>query len=211
MATTLTRSPGPEVVAPPRNTPSDTRIGTVGRPIPGVSVKISDDGEILVKGDNVCAGYWQDPAATGELIDTDGWMHTGDLGRLEPDGYLRVTGRKKDLIITAYGKNISPEEIETSLRKEPLIAQAVVVGDDRPYLTALLTVETGAALEWAQHEGRSIAPADLEALTMDPDLHVELGGRSSGSTRSTRTPRGSAVGAYYRTTSPSPTGSSHRR
>ena len=156
------------------NTPGDTRIGTVGRPIPGVSVTIADDGEILVKGDNVCAGYWQDPAATGELIDTDGWMHTGDLGRLDPDGYLRVTGRKKDLIITAYGKNISPEEIETSLRMEPLIAQAVVVGDDRPYLTAVLTVDTAAAVEWAEHEGRSLEAAGLEALTTDPDLHVEL-------------------------------------
>jgi long-chain acyl-CoA synthetase len=156
------------------NTPGDTRIGTVGRPIPGVSVKIAGDGEILVKGDNVSAGYWQDTAATGELIDTDGWMHTGDLGHLEPDGYLRVTGRKKDLIITAYGKNISPEEIETSLRMEPLIAQAVVIGDNRPYLTALLTVDSEAAVEWADHEGRSFEPAGLEAVTTGPDLHAEL-------------------------------------
>jgi long-chain acyl-CoA synthetase len=156
------------------NTPGDTRIGTVGRPIPGVAVRIANDGEILVKGDNVCAGYWHDPAATGELIDTDGWLHTGDLGRLDDDGYLQVTGRKKDLIITAYGKNISPEEIETSLRMEPLIAHAVVIGDNRPYLTALLTVDTEAAVEWADHEGRSIEPAGLEALTTDPDLHAEL-------------------------------------
>ena len=131
------------------NTPDDTRIGTVGRPIPGVSVRIADDDEILVKGDNVCAGYWHDDAATSELIDPDGWMHSGDLGRLDPDGYLHVTGRKKDLIITAYGKNISPEEIETGLRMEPLIAQAVVVGDNRPYLTALLTIDADAAAEWA--------------------------------------------------------------
>jgi long-chain acyl-CoA synthetase len=155
------------------NTPGDTRIGTVGRPIPGVSVKIAEDGEILVKGDNVCAGYWQDPDATNELIEPDGWMHTGDLGVLDPDGYLRVTGRKKDLIITAYGKNISPEEIETNLRMEPLIAQAVVIGDDRPYLTALLTIDTEAAVEWAEHQGRSFEPG-LEALTTDPDLHAEL-------------------------------------
>ena len=102
---------------------------------------IADDGEILIKGDNVCAGYWRDDAATRELIDADGWLHSGDLGRLDVDGYLRVTGRKKDLIITAYGKNIAPEEIETSLRMEPLIGQAVVVGDGRPYLTALVTVD----------------------------------------------------------------------
>jgi long-chain acyl-CoA synthetase len=153
------------------NTPDHTPIGTVGRPIPGVSVKIADDGEILVKSDNVCAGYWQDPAATGELIDTDGWMHTSDLGRLGPDGYLQVTGRKKDLIITAYGKNISPEEIETGLRMEPLIAQAVVVGDNRPYLTALLTIDTDAAAEWAARQGRSL---DFEALTSDHDLRAEL-------------------------------------
>ena len=153
------------------NTPDDTRIGTVGRPIPGVSVRIAADDEILVKGDNVCAGYWQDDAATSELIDPDGWMHSGDLGRLDADGYLHVTGRKKDLIITAYGKNISPEEIETGLRMEPLIAQAVVVGDNRPYLTALLTIDADAAAEWAAREGRSL---DFEALTDDRDLHTEL-------------------------------------
>jgi long-chain acyl-CoA synthetase len=154
------------------NLPGATRIGTVGRPIPGVTVKISDDGEILVQGDNVCAGYWRDEASTRELVDGDGWMHSGDLGRLDPDGYLHVTGRKKDLIITAYGKNIAPGEIETSLRLAPLIGQAVVVGDGRPYLTALLTLDAEAAAEWAARRGRSL---DLEALTEDPDLHAELG------------------------------------
>jgi long-chain acyl-CoA synthetase len=153
------------------NLPGATRIGTVGRPIPGVVVTIADDGEILIKGDNVCAGYWRDDAATRELIDAEGWLHSGDLGRLDADGYLRVTGRKKDLIITAYGKNIAPEEIETSLRMEPLIGQAVVVGDGRPYLTALLTVDAEAVAEWAAHRGRSF---DLEALTEDRDLHVDL-------------------------------------
>jgi long-chain acyl-CoA synthetase len=153
------------------NTPDDTRVGTVGRPIPGVSVRIADDGEIQVRGDNVCAGYWNDDAATAELIDADGWMHTGDLGRFDTDGYLQVTGRKKDLIITAYGKNISPEEIETALRMEPLIAQAVVVGDGRPYLTALVTVDAEAVADWAQHEGRSL---DVEALSEDPGLRAAL-------------------------------------
>jgi long-chain acyl-CoA synthetase len=155
------------------NVPGDTRIGTVGRPLPGVAVRIADDGEILVKGDNVSVGYWQDQEATAALIDSEGWMHSGDLGHLDPDGYLTVTGRKKDLIITAYGKNISPEEIETALRMEPLIAQAVVIGDDRPYLTALLTVDTDALVEWAAAQGRSL---ELEALTSDADLHAALEG-----------------------------------
>jgi long-chain acyl-CoA synthetase len=153
------------------NTPHDTRIGSVGRPIPGVSVRLAEDGEILVRGDNVCAGYWRDEAATHDLIDVDGWLHSGDLGRLDPDGYLHVTGRKKDLIVTSYGKNISPEEIETRLRMEPLIAQAVVIGDGRPYLTALLTVDAEAAAEWAADQGRSF---DVEAVAEDPDLHIEL-------------------------------------
>ena len=150
--------------------PGDTRIGTVGRPDPGCLGRIADDGEILVKGDNVCAGYWHDDAATAELIDADGWMHSGDLGHARPDGYLHVTGRKKDLIITAYGKNISPEEIETALRMEPLIAQAVVIGDDRPYLTA------------GDHRrrcprrvgGRTRARLRIRGADRGPELHAEL-------------------------------------
>jgi long-chain acyl-CoA synthetase len=153
------------------NVPGDTRIGTVGRLLPGVAVRIAADGEILVKGDNVSVGYWRDAAATAALIDAEGWLHSGDLGRFDTDGYLMVTGRKKDLIITAYGKNISPEEIETALRMEPLIAQAVVVGDDRPYLTALLTIDTDTLAEWAAARGRTL---ELEALTSDADLHAAL-------------------------------------
>ena len=133
------------------NRPGDIRIGTVGPPVPGVSVKISAEGEILVRGENVCAGYWRDPDASSELVDAAGWLHTGDLGQLDADGFLMVTGRKKALIITAYGKNISPEMIETRLRGEPLISQAVVIGDDRPYLAALLTIDLEAAAPWAQH------------------------------------------------------------
>ena len=181
------------------NTPDDTRIGTVGRPIPGVSVRIADDDEILVKGDNVCAGYWHDDAATSELIDPEGWMHSGDLGRLDSDGYLHVTGRKKDLIITAYGKNISPEEIETGLRMEPLIAQAVVVGDNRPYLTALLTIDADAAAEWAAHRaGRSTSRPSPTTTTSMPSCPR----RSSGSTRRTHMPRGSAAGGCCPAISP---------
>jgi long-chain acyl-CoA synthetase len=153
------------------NLPGATRIGTVGRPIPGVTVEIAQDGEILVRGDNVCAGYWRDEAATRQLIDESGWLHTGDLGQVDADGYLRVTGRKKDLIITAYGKNISPEEIETALRLEPLIAQAVVIGDDRPYLTALLTIDHEAAAKWAAASGRSW---EIDTPTEDAELHAEL-------------------------------------
>jgi len=143
----------------------------VGPPVPGVSVRIAEDGEILVRGENVCAGYWHDEAASAALVDGEGWLHTGDLGQLDPDGYLRVTGRKKDLIVTAYGKNISPEEIETRLRMEPIISQAVVVGEGRPYLTALLTLDAQATAEWADHEHRAL---DMEALTEDPDLQAKV-------------------------------------
>ena len=98
-------------------------------------------------------GYFKDEPGTAALVDSDGWMHTGDLGTLDVDGYLTITGRKKDLIINASGKNISPQEIETRLRFEPLISQAVVIGDGRPYLTALLTLDSEAVHEWAAHHG----------------------------------------------------------
>jgi long-chain acyl-CoA synthetase len=147
------------------------RVGTVGRAIPGVEVRIADDGEILVRAPNVCAGYWNNPAASAELVDEDGWLHTGDLGTLDAEGYLRISGRKKDLIINAYGKNISPSEIETALRHQPLVSQAVLVGDGRPYLTALLTLDADAATEWAAGAGRSLT---VEALVEDEGLRAEV-------------------------------------
>ena len=153
------------------NLPGRNKIGTVGPAIPGVTVRIADDGEILVKGGNVCAGYYRDPEATASLIDEDGWMHTGDLGTLDVDGYLTISGRKKDLIINAAGKNIAPQNIEVDLRNAPLIAQAVVIGEGRRYLTALITLDPDSAKAWAESRGK---PADGEALAQDPDLLAEI-------------------------------------
>jgi long-chain acyl-CoA synthetase len=153
------------------NFPGHNKIGTVGLPIPGLTVRIADDGEILVKGGNVCAGYWQDDVATAELIDHEGWMHSGDLGAIDADGYVTITGRKKDLIITAAGKNVTPQEIETDIRNHPLVSQAVVVGDRRRYLTALVTLDGEVLAEWAKAHGKLM---DEEALTNDPDVLVEV-------------------------------------
>jgi long-chain acyl-CoA synthetase len=153
------------------NPPGAIRIGSVGPPLPGVEVRIAADGEILVRGPNVCPGYFNDPQRTQELIDDEGWMHSGDLGRLDADGYLYVTGRKKDLIITSSGKNIAPQLIETRLQSEPLISQAVVIGDGRSYLTALLGLEGEALARWASQLGKI---ADFEALVADPDLREEI-------------------------------------
>ena len=141
------------------NRPGRTRIGTVGEPLPGVEIRTAGDGEVLVHGPNVCAGYWQDPTGTAELLEGD-WMHSGDIGVLE-DGYLRITGRKKDLIVTSSGKNIAPQEIETHLRSEPFIDQAVVIGEGRHYLTALVALD-GEAVEaaLAGHHG-SVSTEDL--------------------------------------------------
>jgi long-chain acyl-CoA synthetase len=161
-----------ETCGPTTCNPQDAnRIGTVGRALPGVQVRIANDGEILVKGGNVCLGYLDDPAATAELIDADGWMHSGDVGRLDADGYLTVTGRKKDLIITAAGQNIAPQEIESDLRLHYLVAEAVVVGEGRRYLTALLTLDGDALADWAERHHKV---ADREALADDPDLREEL-------------------------------------
>lgn len=151
--------------------PGGIKLGTVGRPAPGVEVRIAADGEILVRGGNVTIGYLDDTGATAELIDGEGWMHTGDLGRLDEDGFLAITGRKKDLIINAAGKNISPTEIETALGFEPLISQAVVVGDRRPYLVALLSLDADQVADWASRHDKLGSP---EALRDDPDLLEEV-------------------------------------
>jgi long-chain acyl-CoA synthetase len=153
------------------NPPGHIRIGTVGSALPGMSVKVATDGEILLKGGNVCKGYLDDPAATSLLIDEGGWMHTGDTGAFDLDGSLRVLGRKKDLIITAAGKNISPQSIETDLRNHPLVSEAVVVGEARRYLTALITLDPEEVTRWA--DKRDKLP-DLEALSEDPDVHAEI-------------------------------------
>ncbi|MGE0549788.1 MAG: long-chain fatty acid--CoA ligase [Kofleriaceae bacterium] len=121
-----------------------TKIGSVGPPIPGIECKIAEDGEILVRGPNVFLGYYKEPAATAEVV-KDGWLHSGDLGAFDSDGYLSITGRKKEIIITAGGKNIAPKNIEAALKQSPLIGEAVVIGDRRKYLTALLTVDEAAA------------------------------------------------------------------
>ena len=153
------------------NPPEHNRVGTVGRALPGVRVRIAGDGEILVQGGNVCAGYFQDPDATSALLDPEGWMHSGDLGALDSDGYLRLTGRKKDLIITAAGQNIAPQDIELELKGNPLISEAVVVGEGRRFLTALLTLDAESLQEWAHERGKV---ADYEELTADPDLREAI-------------------------------------
>ncbi len=117
------------------------RIGTVGQPLPGVTVRIADDGEILANGEVVFGGYWQNPEATAESIDADGWFHTGDLGALDADGFLSITGRKKEIIVTAGGKNVAPAVLEDRIRAHPLVSQAMVIGDRRPFIAALITID----------------------------------------------------------------------
>ena len=130
------------------------KIGTVGQPLQGVEVKIAEDGEILVRGANVMKGYYKDDKATNETIDSDGWLHSGDVGELDEHSYLKITDRKKDLIITAGGKNIAPQELENRLKSShPLISQVVVIGDRRPFLTALVTLDEEKAPSWGKEHG----------------------------------------------------------
>jgi long-chain acyl-CoA synthetase len=138
-----------------------TRIGTVGRPLPGVTVRIADDGEILAKGEIVFPGYWNNETATAEVLDADGWFHTGDLGSLDDDGYLGITGRKKEIIVTAGGKNVAPAVLEDRLRAHPLVSQTIVVGDRQPFIAALVTIDEEALPGWLATQGRAGAEIDL--------------------------------------------------
>jgi len=152
----------------------DARVGTVGRPIPGGAARIADDGEVLLRGGHVFKGYWQDPRATAEALAADGWFHTGDIGQLD-DGYLTITGRKKEIIVTAGGKNVAPAVLEDQLRAHPLVSQCMVVGDGRPYIACLVTIDAEALPLWLEQRGR---PADLRVseLTDDPELRAEIQG-----------------------------------
>jgi long-chain acyl-CoA synthetase len=138
------------------NVPDDFRFGSVGKPLPGVELKIGEDGEILLKGPNIFQGYYKNEEATSETLE-DGWLHTGDLGYVDDDGFLFINGRKKDIIITAGGKNITPANLENGLKQNRWISQAVVVGDKRPYLVALITLDPEEAPNFASEHGLEVA------------------------------------------------------
>ena len=145
------------------NPPDAIKIGTVGTAFPGLELKIGEDGEILVRAGNVTPGYYKDEGATKELIDEEGWMHSGDVGEIDEHGYLKITDRKKDLIITAGGKNIAPQEIENRIKFHSLISQVVVIGDRRPFLTALVTLDEEKAPSWAKEQGIEGGMAEIAA------------------------------------------------
>jgi long-chain acyl-CoA synthetase len=149
------------------------KIGTVGRPLPGVEAAIADDGEVLVRGGIVMRGYWRNEQATREAIDEEGWFHTGDIGELDDDGFLRITGRKKELIVTAGGKNVAPAVLEDRLRAHALISQCMVVGDQRPFIGALITLDEEALPGWLEARGKP-AGTSLDRLRADPDLTAEI-------------------------------------
>jgi long-chain acyl-CoA synthetase len=150
------------------NTVDSHKIGSVGRPGPGVEMRIADDGEILVRGPHLFAGYWRNPEATAEAV-PDGWLRTGDLGVMDEDGFVSITGRKKEIIITAGGKNIAPATIENELRQSRWISHAVMYGDRRPYPVALITLDWDEVLPWATERG---LPDDPGALAGHPDVHA---------------------------------------
>jgi long-chain acyl-CoA synthetase len=153
-----------------------TRFGTVGPALEGTEVRIADDGEICVRGPHVFLGYYKDQAATDEAL-IDGWLHSGDLGSFDADGYLTITGRKKEIIITAGGKNIAPKNIEAALKNLPIVSQAVVIGDRRKFLSALITLDPEAAEAWAEAhslplEGIHAHPQLIQAIDADIESKV---------------------------------------
>ncbi|WP_433534958.1 AMP-dependent synthetase/ligase [Micromonospora sp. CA-249363] len=155
------------------NLPTGTRIGTVGRPLPGVTVRIEDDGEILISGELVFQGYWHNEEATAEALSADGWFRTGDLGQLDADGYLSITGRKKELIVTAGGKNVAPAVLEDQVRAHPLISQCVVVGDAKPFIAALVTIDEEALPTFLANAGMP-PETSVEALREHEGLRAEV-------------------------------------
>jgi long-subunit acyl-CoA synthetase (AMP-forming) len=155
------------------NPPGRVKIGTVGPPGPGVEVRLADDGELLIRSDVVMPGYRNAPDKTAEALDADGWLHTGDIAEIDEDGYIRIVDRKKEIIINAAGKNMSPANIESTLKgASPLIGQACVIGDGRRYNTALIVLDSDFAPAWAAQQG--IAEADLPSLARDERMRAAV-------------------------------------
>jgi long-chain acyl-CoA synthetase len=153
------------------NVPEAQKIGTVGRPLQGTSVRVADDGELLFRGGQVFAGYWHNDEATAEAKDANQWFHTGDVGEIDDEGFVRITGRKKEILVTAGGKNVAPAALEDRIRAHLLVDQCLVVGDGRPFIAALVTIDPETLPAWAEQHQKS---ADVADLVDDPDLHAEI-------------------------------------
>ena len=149
------------------NLPGAIKIGTVGRPFPGTAVRVAEDGELLFRGGQVFSGYWRNDEATAEVLEEDGWFHTGDIGEVDDEGFIKITGRKKEIIVTAGGKNVAPAVLEDRMRADVLVSQALVVGDGQPFIGALVTIDPESFPLWAEQHGKSGSIADL---VDDPDL-----------------------------------------
>lgn len=173
------------------NPPGKVRHGTVGRPVPGSALRITDEGEILLSGGGVFAGYLGDPDGTAAVL-RDGWLHTGDLGSLDDQGYLTITGRTKELIVTASGKNLSPALLEERVREHPLVEHCIVLGNDRPYVTALVTLDTEAVRHWQKLRDKPVA--DPAELVGDPDLEAEV--RRAVSAANTQVSKAESIRAF---------------
>jgi long-chain acyl-CoA synthetase len=153
-------------------TPGDMRLGSVGRPLPSYEMRVADDGELLAKGPSVFQGYWNKPERTAEVFDAEGFFRTGDIGTIDDDGFVFITDRKKDLIVTAGGKNIAPQPVESELKQSPYIENAVLIGDGRPFIVALLAPDPEAVAAWAENRGEDAD--DLERVVSNPDLEREF-------------------------------------
>jgi long-chain acyl-CoA synthetase len=153
------------------NVPDAHKIGTVGRPLPGTAVRVADDGELLFRGGQVFAGYWNNEQATAESLERDGWFHTGDVGEVDDEGFVRITGRKKEILVTAGGKNVAPAVLEDRLRAHYLVSQCMVVGDGQPFIAALVTLDPESVPAWAESRGKT---PRIAHLVDDPDLRAEI-------------------------------------
>jgi long-chain acyl-CoA synthetase len=165
----MTETTGPATM----NRPGRNKVGTVGQPLPGVTIRTAGDGEIEIVGPNVFPGYWRNDAATREVLDPSGWLKTGDTGIVDDQGFLQVTGRKKELIVTAGGTNVAPAVLEDRLRANPLISECMVVGDGRPYIACLVTLDPEALESWKRQHGKP-ATATARDLALDPELIAEI-------------------------------------